>query len=82
MPQLWQRIEARRRFSFFLGRAAGGFVTAAVAATLAMAAYLYFPNHTSAFYSGSYVEALMASQPDAVDYLEPVQYDSDSAGKL
>ncbi len=84
MPQLWQRIEARQKFSFFLGRVASGFVTAAVAATLAMAAYLYIPSHSSAFYSGSYVEALMASQAaDNGDYFEPVQYDSsDSAGKL
>ena len=40
MPQLWQRIESRQTFSFFFGRVARGFVTAAVAATLAMAVYL------------------------------------------
>ena len=41
MPQLWQRIEGRRTFSFFVRRMASGFVTAAVAATLLMAVYLY-----------------------------------------
>lgn len=84
MPQLWQRIEARQRFSSFLGRVASGFVTAAVAASLAMAAYLYLPRHSSAFYSESYVEALLASQAaDNAEYFEPIQYDpSDSAGKL
>lgn len=84
MPQVWQRIEARQRYSFFLGRVASVFVTAAVAASLAMAAYLYFPRHSSAFYSESYVEALLASQAaDNGDYFEPVHYESsDSAGKL
>lgn len=82
MPRLWERIEARQRFSFFLGRVAGAFVTAGVAATLAMAAYLYYPRHSTVYYSQSYVEAL-ASQADSGEYFEPLQYEStDPAGKL
>jgi hypothetical protein len=58
MPMLWQRIEARQRYSFFFGRLAQGIVTAAVALCLAMAAYLSIPHRTPAFYTESYVEAL------------------------
>jgi hypothetical protein len=60
MPQLWQRIESRQTFSSFFGRVARGFVTAAVAATLAMAVYLAVP-HGSAWYASTYVEVLAAS---------------------
>ena len=74
MPQLWQRIEARQRYSFFFGRIARGFVTAAVAVTLAMAVYLSMPRtRTSAFYSGTYIDALAASHPaDASDLYDSV----------
>ena len=70
MPQLWQRIESRQTFSFFFGRVARGFVTASVAATLAMAVYLTIP-HASSSYASSYVEVLAASHntdnPDPID---------------
>jgi hypothetical protein len=83
MPQLWQRIEARQSFSFFFGRMASGFVTAAVAVTLAMAVYLYMPRSTTAFYSESYVEALAAGHAGENDLYEPVRFDpSDQAGQL
>jgi hypothetical protein len=82
MPQLWQRIEARQSFSFFLGRIASGFVTAAVALTLAMAVYLYVPRSTSAFYSESYVEALAAGHAENSDLYEPVRFDAEQAGQL
>lgn len=76
MPQLWQRIEGRQTFSFFLGRMASGFVTAAVALTLVMAVYLYFPSPSSAFYSESYVEALAGHAADSEFVFD------DSAGRL
>lgn len=84
MPQLWQRIEARQTWSFFLGRMASGFVTAAVALTVVMAVYLYFPSTTSsAFYSESYVEALAGHSGDSGDFIDPVHLDlSDTAGIL
>lgn len=61
MPQLWQRIEARQTFSFSFGRVARGFVTAAVAVTLAMALFLAAPRRAPAFYTTTYVDVLAAS---------------------
>jgi hypothetical protein len=75
MPQLWQRIESRQTFSFFFGRVARGFVTAAVAATLAMSVYLTIPG-ASGSYSSTYVEVLAASHnADNPDLIETAGYD-------
>lgn len=84
MPQLWQRIEARQSFSSLMVRMASGFVTAAVALTLLMAAYLYIPPSHGVFQSQTYVEALAASHaPENPDFFEPVLFEpSDTAGKL
>lgn len=76
MPELWRRIESRRTFSFYLGRMASGFVTAAVAATLAMAVYLYMPRTNNPFYSESYVEALAAGHSVESADLETTYLDS------
>jgi hypothetical protein len=76
MPHLWQRIESRQTFSFLFRRVAGGFVTAAIAATLAMALYLATPRHTAPFYTSTYVEVLAASHgTDTPDIYETVGYD-------
>src|SRR5215472_4372140 len=78
MPQLWQRIESRQTFSFFFRRVARGFVTAAVAATLAMAVYLTVPRASS--YASTYVEVLAASHnTENPDLLETAGYDLASA---
>jgi len=91
MPELWARIESRNTFSFFVRRLSSRFLTAAVALTLAMAAYLYYPGTAGPYYSESYVDALaapyvdslMAHVNDSVDLLEPTGVDlSDSAGEL
>ena len=84
MPQLWQRIEGRRTFSFYLRRMASGFVTAAVAATLAMAVYLYLPRTSNAYYSESYVEALASGHSiENVDFFEATYLDpSEASGQL
>jgi len=75
IPQLWQRIESRQTFSFFFGRVARGFVTAAVAATLAMAFYLTVPR-ASGTYTSTYVEVLAASHnTDNPDLMETAGYD-------
>src|SRR5215831_15433802 len=75
MPQLWQRIESRQTFSFFFGRVARGFVTAGVAATLAMGIYLTIPRASSS-YSSTYVEVLVASHnTDNPDLIETAGYD-------
>jgi len=75
MPQLWQRIESRQTFSFFFGRVARGFVTAAVATTFAMGVYLTIP-HASSSYTSSYIEVLAASHNmDNPDLIETAGYD-------
>jgi hypothetical protein len=58
MPQLWQKIEAKRAFSYSLKRLARGIITAAAAAALAMA-LLLAPQHKA---SPSYLELLAAGQ--------------------
>jgi hypothetical protein len=75
MPQLWQRIESRQTFSFFFGRVARGFVTAAVAATLAMAFYLSVPRNVGT-YTSTYVEVLAASHStESPDLYETAGYE-------
>lgn len=83
MPELWQRIESRQTISFFIGRMASGFVTAAVAITLAMAVYVYFPR-PNPYYSESYVEALAASQvTESAEIFEPAHFEfGETAGQL
>lgn len=79
MPQLWQKIEARQTFSFFFMRVARGFVTAAVAAALAMAVYLSIPRYNSVFYNSTYVDVLAASHADNSDLFDLTGYDSASS---
>src|SRR5947207_10646280 len=75
MPQLWQRIESRQTFSFFFGRVARGFVTGAVAATLAMGVYLTIPRASNS-HTSTYVEVLAASHnTDNPDLIETAGYD-------
>jgi hypothetical protein len=82
MPQLWQRIESRQTFSFFFGRVARGFVTAAVAATLAMALYLTVPRGSST-YSSTYIEVLAASHnTENPDLIETAGYDLAGADEI
>jgi hypothetical protein len=63
MPELWQKIDARRNFNYTLRRWAGGFVTAALAFSLAIGIYSLVPHHsgTAAFYAQNYVEALASA---------------------
>ena len=84
MPQLWQRIESRQKFSFSFRRVARGFVTAGIAATLAMSIYLVMPRFTSALSTGSYVDVLAASHnSENSDLYDTLLYDSGtSAGEL
>jgi hypothetical protein len=58
MPQLWQKIEAKRAFAYRLKRLARGIITAAAAAALAMTLFLA-PQHRT---SPSYLELLAAGQ--------------------
>lgn len=74
MPELWGRIEARRRRTAVFQRMAASFVTAACALSLIMALLLVIPGgHASVADSESYTEALVADHSsDAGDYPEPV----------
>jgi hypothetical protein len=60
MPELWQKIEARRSVSYSFSRLTQVFLTAAVAICLLLAILqaTATTNNTSPFYAKSYVEAL------------------------
>ncbi len=59
MPQLWQKIEARRAFAFRLKRLARGIITVAAAASLAMGVFLAARQHVT---EPTYLELLAAGQ--------------------
>jgi hypothetical protein len=76
MPQLWQRIESRQTFTFSFRRMANAFVTAAVAASVALAAYMALPRANPSYYSSTYVEALAdANSIETPDFVAPVRLD-------
>lgn len=78
MPQLWHKIEAGQTVGFALRRFASTFVTAAVAASLALGLYMALPRRAApdpSYYS-SYVEALAAANTiDTPDIVAPVRLD-------
>jgi len=81
MPGLWQRIEARQRFTFSFRRMVSGFVTAAAAATLALGMYMAIP-HTPRAYPVSYVDALAdANSLENPDTVGPVQMELSGPGR-
>src|SRR5271157_5007746 len=81
MPQLWQRIEARQTFSFSLRRMASGFVTAALALSLALGVYMAIPRSQS-YTPQSYIEALADAQPlDTPEIVGTVSLDLTDSGK-
>jgi hypothetical protein len=78
MPGLWQRIEARHSFfspfwflSPFFGRAAGAFVTAALALSFALGIFLS-PSSSPAYDTQSYVETLENQDNSVAALFEPV----------
>jgi hypothetical protein len=74
MPALWQRIEARQSFSFSFFRMASGFVTAALALSIALGVYMSLPHTNSTpYYSQSYVEAV--ADANSSDLVFPVRLD-------
>ena len=79
MPELWAKIERVQNATFSFQRIARGFVTAAAALSLALAAIGFFPTRLSSpSYNTTYVDALAAhnealaahSGSDAVDYAD------------
>ena len=78
MPQLWHKIESRQTLGLSLRRFAGAFVTAAVAASLALGVYMAMPRTATpnSTYYTSYVEALAAANTiDTPDIVAPVRLD-------
>jgi len=81
MPELWKRIESRQKFTFSFRRMASGFVTAALALTIAMGIYMAIP-HANANMPQSYLEALAEARPlDAPDYVAPARLDLTDPGR-
>ena len=56
-PELWRRIDQRRKSSFSFGRFAKGFVSAALAFCFAMTVLTWSPSTNSA-YTSTYVDVL------------------------
>jgi len=84
MPALWGRIEARQNFTFSFRRMANGFVTAAVALTIALGVYMNLPGSSSnvSSYPQSYIEALAAANPlDTPDIVGPVSLELNNNGR-
>ncbi|HLI85471.1 MAG TPA: hypothetical protein VKV17_16265 [Bryobacteraceae bacterium] len=78
MPKLWSRIEARQTFTFSFRRMANAFLTAAMAASLALGVYTSLPHRTATNPSNyaSYVEALAdANSIETPDIVAPVRLD-------
>jgi hypothetical protein len=78
MPQLWHKIESRQTLGSTLRRFASAFVTAAVAASLALGVYMELPRTAkpNPSYYSSYVEVLAAANAiDTPDIVAPVRLD-------
>ena len=75
MPALWGRIESRQTFTFSFRRMANGFVTAAVALSIALGVYMSIPRSSPSTYQ-TYIEALADANPlDTPDIVGPVSLD-------
>jgi hypothetical protein len=75
MPRLWERIEARRRFGFTVGRLARGFVTAAAVLSMGLL-YLSIPPAHGTLPNELYVEILAEGHTaEDLDYFEPANLD-------
>jgi hypothetical protein len=76
MPTLWARIDSRQTFLFSFRRMANGFVTAAVALSIALGVYMSIPRNNTGTYTGTYLEALAEANPiDTPDIVSPVRLD-------
>lgn len=82
MPELWRRVEARQTFTFSLRHMANGFVTAALALTVALGIYMALPARSTPTYPVSYLQALAdASTLDTPDIVGPVRLDLTNPGR-
>jgi len=80
MPELWRKIESRQTFTFSFRRMANGFVTAAVALSIALGVYMALPR--AVYPHETYVEALADANPvDTPDIVSPVRLDLSNPGR-
>ena len=71
MPQLWQKIDARRSANYSFGRWTSAFVTAAAAICMLLGVMQWHAPSQQTFYSQTYIEALLEENPpDGVGYFE------------
>jgi hypothetical protein len=76
MPTLWGRIESRQSFTSSFRRMANGFVTAAVALTIALGVYISMPHANAVNSPETYIEALADAHPlDAPDIVAAARRD-------
>ena len=71
-PQLWAKIEAAEISTHWFGRVAKVLVTSALAASAILGVIISSTNQSSAFFDGTFVEALRA---DRASTLEPLHLD-------
>jgi len=77
MPKLWQQIEARQTYTFSFRRMANALVTAAVALSIVLGAYMSLPGPTG-YMPQTYIEALALADANALDtpdFIGPVHLD-------
>jgi hypothetical protein len=72
MPDIWEKIQAREVSTKWFRRVAKALVTAAIAASVILGIMTTATNPPSAFFDGTFVEALRADQ---VSTLEPLHLD-------
>jgi hypothetical protein len=72
MPQMWSRIEVREASTNWFGSMAKALVTAAVAASVILGLLMSSMNQSSAFYNGTYVDALVKEHTAS---MEPLNLD-------
>ena len=81
MPDLWARIDSRRGFTFSFSHIANGFVTAAVALSIALGVYMAIPR-TPSLTAESYIEALSEARPlDTPDIVSPARTEISEPGR-
>jgi hypothetical protein len=69
MPEMWRRIDSRRKPAFALGRFARGFVTAALALCFVITAVTWSPSN-NAVYTATYVDVLDDDRNNDVDAIQ------------
>lgn len=69
MPELWRRIDMRRKPSFAFGRVARRFVTCAMGLCFALTAFTWYPSMSSV-YTATYVDVLDDDRNKDVDTIQ------------